>query len=535
MFTGWNQTLISAEEGLWLALAAFAAFREPWVLTGLVGQLLVAKQCASLLRPNCDSATNHRLWRKPKTCNSCLDEQGAFAGTVLAPVLLNAVSTQSPNGDVLGVMATAVLTLMFDFAASSWIEQIPDALRAAVAVYLFSSRILAWNRTLIASVLILNATYHSLRLVPRLQGVFTKGEWKIVSSLAAAVLSVGLHSLDRHHPVAEGNLHGEVAFVGAVSCLGTCWLVGMGNAVRQNLSLLPKIACLTLVPVMSIEVLLATQSDSLPFPRSMYWLVDFLLEVEETGVPHEPSDNSRWFRRLASLPRYCWLIYWVVVLVTTMTPVVWVSSSSFNDKKQTVVARKWFHLVTVLLFAPVTMAAPQLQSLSYAIAMAGLMVLEAIRSHLPALNAFYVRFLDPVKEERDDSIIVSHMALVVGCAAPLWIAEYCSWPPNSIGIKSFLSLWGVLCLGVGDAIGAVVGILFGKHCWSASNSRTIEGSTAMFLSVALPCCVLAPDSTIWIPAVVFTTLLEAWTRQLDNLILPLAGSAAILLVLQRQF
>jgi dolichol kinase len=297
--------------------------------------------------------------------------------------------------------------------------------------------------------------------------------------------------------------------------------------------LMLKIACLTLIPLISIEVLLVAQADTLPFPRSLTWLVGFLREAEHsTTLPHE---QSPWFRRLSSFPRYYWLIYWMAVLVATTAPVVLISNESFDNGKLTIVARKWFHLVAVLLFAPVTIAAPQLQSLSYAIALAGLMVLESIRSHLPALNAFYVRFLDPLKEERHDLIIVSHMALVVGCAAPLWIAENCSWPSNSSGIKSFLSLWGVLCLGVGDAMGAVVGIFFGKHCWSASNRRTIEGSAAMFLSMATSCFVLLHDSTTWIPAVAFATLLEAWTLQLDNLILPLAGSAAILLAHQRRF
>jgi dolichol kinase len=496
-----------------------------------VGQPLIDKHFQG---PN--SAANQPLWRKPKSLNSHLDTQGAFAGAILVPVLLSAMSKQAPNGELLDMMAMAVLALMFDFTPrSSWIEQIPDALRLTVALYLHMSRILSWNRTLAVSVVILNASYQSIRRVPALHGVFTKGEWRIVSSLAAAALTVWLYSLDRHHPAAEANLHGEVAFVGVVSCLGICWLL---DAVRYKLPLMPKVACLALIPLISIEVMLVAPTSTLSFPRSISWLVGFLLEVEDSTTiseEYEQTETSQWFRSLSSFPRYYWLIYWVVVLVTTMAPVALVSNASFNNGRLTIVARKWFHLVAVLLFAPVTAAAPQLQSLSYAIALAGLMVLEAIRLHVPALDAFYIRFLDPVKEERLDLIIASHMALVVGCAAPLWIAECCSWPADSSGIKMLLSLWGVLCLGVGDAMGAVVGIFFGKHYWSASHRRTIEGSTAMFLSMAIPCFVFLRDSTIWIPAVAFTTLLEAWTLQLDNLTLPLAGSAAILLVHQRRF
>jgi dolichol kinase len=200
-------------------------------------------------------------------------------------------------------------------------------------------------------------------------------------------------------------------------------------------------------------------------------------------------------------------------------------------------ARKWFHLAAVALFAPATLAAPKLQSLSYAIALAALTVLEAVRRRVPALNAFYAQYVDRGKQERDDSLLVSHMALVVGCAVPLWIAEYCSSSNEralSSTARAFLSLWGVLCLGVGDAAGAVVGVCLGRHCWSAGNRRTIEGSLAMLVSMALPCWLFVDDWVLWFPAVLFTTLLEAWTLQLDNLVLPLAGSTVILLCGQRE-
>jgi dolichol kinase len=219
-----------------------------------------------------------------------------------------------------------------------------------------------------------------------------------------------------------------------------------------------------------------------------------------------------------------------------MTPaVIYCNVSSMEDANRgqevTIVARKWFHLVAVALFVPVTLFAPKLQSLSYAIALAALMVLEAIRSHVPSVNAFYARYVDRDKQEREDSVLVSHMALVVGCAAPLWIAEYCSSNDETLNstVRTVLSLWGVLCLGIGDAAGAVVGVYFGRHYWSALNRRTIEGSLAMLASMSLPCWLFVDDWKVWVPAVLFTTLLEAWTIQLDNLVLPLVGSTIILL------
>jgi len=116
------------------------------------------------------------------------------------------------------------------------------------------------------------------------------------------------------------------------------------------------------------------------------------------------------------------------------------------------------------------------------------------------------------------------MALIAGCAAPLWVAECVQLDRHA---SLFLGLSGVLSLGVGDAMGAVVGTHFGQIAWG--QRRTVEGSLAMFVSMAIPCFVLLNRISLWIPVVVFTTLLEAYTVQIDNLVLPLAGAAVVLL------
>lgn len=42
---------------------------------------------------------------------------------------------------------------------------------------------------------------------------------------------------------------------------------------------------------------------------------------------------------------------------------------------------------------------------------------------------------------------------------------------------------GILALGVGDALASIVGKRIGKHRWSTSSSKTIEGSVAFAVSV----------------------------------------------------
>jgi dolichol kinase len=266
----------------------------------------------------------------------------------------------------------------------------------------------------------------------------------------------------------------------------------------------------------------------------------------------------------------------------------------------TVITRKWFHLVATLLFTPVTIYAPQLQSLSYAVALSLLILVEAIRADIPVLNRFYLQYLDDNKDNVvhvfvDDAttnsaaaaaaanqhakqkigakkintmnhhyrtkigggggIVVSHMALIVGCAAPLWIANAAyntSSSDDDAMVIALLGLLGVICLGVGDAVGALVGRYYGRQrSWFGRQGRTLEGSMAMLVSMilfaysltlALRWITMADNKlnnnnnimTTILPSLIFMTILEAYTTQIDNLILPLAGSTMVLLSLQQQ-
>lgn len=239
-------------------------------------------------------------------------------------------------------------------------------------------------------------------------------------------------------------------------------------------------------------------------------------------------------------------------------------------------------MIAILLFTPVLLVAPQLLSLALGVAWAVLMVLECVRHDWIMLNQFYARYLDLNKDggsdnsavvvvvdaatqsqrngtgsiayettasvtatttsqTRDSVVIVSHMALIVGCAAPLWIAEWVLVDDRNGGeeiLNLFLSTWGILSLGVGDSMGALVGCRLGRlKWWGTANNKTMEGSLAMFISMALVCGGVWGSSSshavVWVPTVLYVTLLEAFTRQIDNLVLPLAGATIILLCQRR--
>ena len=385
-------------------------------------------------------------------------------------------------------------------------------------------------------------------------------------------------------------------------------------------------------------------------PLCLKWLVQFLGHVETTGgLPSssEQSHQTLWFR-WATWPRWCWVVYWCLALVITLVviPLLWdslmvrawrkqqaqvepkhettinnasttngsnhkdnedekhkKSSRSLSPSSIVTLKRKWFHAVAVLVFGPVTIFAPQLQALGYAVALAILILIEGlqVRRQVPWLQAFYQAFLDPRKHETtttranhmgdDDKVIVSHLSLIAGCAMPLFVALFLLEEMNQENSRNHLlgterqeqllclSLVGIVGLGVGDAVAAVAGTLYswwkqdktslyawerflGLHHWGRWN-RTWMGSIAMFLSMyafvygleyARPWFVqsspwynnvmlsdsqqtdqMVDSSTSsswvmwWTPCLVWMTIVEAYTSQLDNLVLPLVGMTVFVL------
>ena len=209
-------------------------------------------------------------------------------------------------------------------------------------------------------------------------------------------------------------------------------------------------------------------------------------------------------------------------------------------------------------------------SLSYAIAIALLVVIEMIRGGMgtycstiehehnilgtdttSVLNRFYVAFLD----EKDASaakggLAVTHIALVFGCAFPLWVHQCLQKEPilsseegsivqrDKNFLMSLLPFLGLIILGVGDSISAIIGVNFGRRHWPGGSSRTIEGSVCMFLSMMVAVMLhagyqrfteLANYSFEIAVVLAVISLIEASTSQVDNLCLPLAGSTLVLL------
>lgn len=214
------------------------------------------------------------------------------------------------------------------------------------------------------------------------------------------------------------------------------------------------------------------------------------------------------------------MVAWTI-LVTIAGLIVATTTSSST------VIRKYFHLIAVATFIPGLHYDPELLCLASAGVFFIFIFLEGIRAFKiqPFGSYLYDAFKIFLDEQDSGLIILTHIYLLLGLSLPLWIfsdGEY---------LKSgeFLPLYsGVLSIGVGDTAASVFGSLLGRHKWTGTK-KTLEGTVAAVVSQVITCYFLQsilgvrPQGnwllTLW--AIFLTSLLEAFTSQIDNLILPM--------------
>ena len=202
--------------------------------------------------------------------------------------------------------------------------------------------------------------------------------------------------------------------------------------------------------------------------------------------------------------------YWILCIVGIVIPITYFICFHCLQMKVTV-KRKVYHFIALLLFGPPTYTSPQLMSVAYTIAILCLLILESIRP--PYL---FQHLLDPNKDN-NEGIITSHIYLLLGCALPLYLSQIQlihTTTTTTTTTTTLLPYSGLIVLGMGDAMAAIVGTHYGTTKWFRSlqcNQRSMEGSLAMLLSIYLLSFKIS----------FLVTLLEACTTQIDNLCLPI--------------
>ncbi|KAJ7739314.1 hypothetical protein B0H14DRAFT_3515801 [Mycena olivaceomarginata] len=192
--------------------------------------------------------------------------------------------------------------------------------------------------------------------------------------------------------------------------------------------------------------------------------------------------------------------------------------------------RKFFHALVVVMFVPGVAFDPAFTHLAFSVAFALFVFAEYIRYFAiyplgVAVHIFMNEFLDT--KDGNGTAILSHFYLLTGCAGALWLE----------GPSRLLQFTGVLVLGIGDALASIVGKHRGRHAWSPTTFKTLEGSAAFAASIVasawvLRLCGLAePFSTpLYLLVVALAAVLEALSDQNDNLTLPLYTWSALTLI-----
>lgn len=225
--------------------------------------------------------------------------------------------------------------------------------------------------------------------------------------------------------------------------------------------------------------------------------------------------------------------YWILALSVGL-PCIHVVAS--RAQWPLIITRKLYHLLALAMFAPAIVSAPTFLAFSFGIAMALLFFIELIRiCRVPPFGNWIHVFLRSYTDSRDEgTTILTHIYLLLGCALPLWL--YADIPIFSSRAAQFA---GLAILGAGDAAGAIIGSQVGKYSWPGGR-KTLEGTIAavcaslglmgFLLSWAVAGCEHDVFNTLaLVCATLLTCLLEAFTKQIDNLTLPMFYAALLVL------
>lgn len=219
-----------------------------------------------------------------------------------------------------------------------------------------------------------------------------------------------------------------------------------------------------------------------------------------------------WVLRYISTPqRYMLLLWWILLLAV----VIFILHPERSNTKR-IVARKYYHILALAIFATGLAVDAALTRFASAVALAGLLLMEVARAGRSAhMREAVTAVTGGLVDERDEGhVIVTHLYLLVGCAWPSWR-----------GGNAF-SGSGLATVCAMDGAAAAAGTRWGRVKWPGGR-RTVEGSLVGVMCgmiVGLLC------GGRWIMVGMGAIAgggLEAFTEQIDNLVLPMAYGAVV--------
>ncbi|KAL6045949.1 dolichol kinase [Balamuthia mandrillaris] len=225
-------------------------------------------------------------------------------------------------------------------------------------------------------------------------------------------------------------------------------------------------------------------------------------------------------------------VYWASVLVVSLLLIAFLDAR-FRDAVPKIIVRKYYHLLTIIMFVPGIFYQMDFLRLAFGVALSALLLIEYIRkAHIRPFGTYIHQFMHSFIDSRDlGFFFLTHIHLLLGCAIPVWFfSSPLSYPPPPTSFYRLLPFVGVLIVGIGDSLASLVGRCFGSCKWPRTK-KTVEGTASAVVGVLLCSAVLLWwmdvglfDFYQWRGLVWATTsacLLEAFTLQIDNLVLPM--------------
>lgn len=221
-----------------------------------------------------------------------------------------------------------------------------------------------------------------------------------------------------------------------------------------------------------------------------------------------------------SVSKVCLLLYWCVWAGFAIKVVI-----NYNTSKDptTTIVRKYFHLVMVGVYFPGLLIDTQFLSLAASLAFAILLGLEQVRMYkVPPFGSLLHKSLSIFLDDKDTGpFFVTHIYLLIGFSVPVWLSA-----TNAILHTHYVSAFaGFLSLGIGDSAASTFGSKFGKIKLSGT-SKTFEGTLFSIIAQLIFVWYLSfmvhfPINLRLVFTIAITSLYEAFTDQIDNLVLPL--------------
>lgn len=212
------------------------------------------------------------------------------------------------------------------------------------------------------------------------------------------------------------------------------------------------------------------------------------------------------------------LVFWAVLVPVAVGAVAQARQGRWIGH---LVSRKLFHVLLVMIALPPVLADVDFARITLAGALCAFLLLETARVYrVRGLGTAYQRYCAIFADSRDvGPLLLTPLYLLVGCALPVFLGG----PPTA-------AMAGLLALGIGDAVAAIVGRCAGRHPWFDS-CKTLEGSSASLLAQAVLVAVVGRLSAMgWLRCVAglsATVVLEATTEQIDNAVVPLHAYALL--------